>query len=129
MKIGHAAIWARDIELLKNFYERYFNGRAGNKYLNEERQFSSYFIQFETGARLERMHMPSLSCPEKAENQQYTGLAHIAFSAGSEENVRLLTERLKKDGYMVVDGPRTTGDGYYESVVLDPENNRVEITV
>ncbi len=129
MKIEHAAIWARDLETLKNFYEKYFNGRAGNKYLNEARQFSSYFIQFDADARLEIMHMPLLTYPEKAENRQYTGLAHIAFSTGSEENVRILTERLKKDGYMVVDGPRTTGDGYFESVVLDPENNRIEITV
>src|SRR5512145_2876603 len=99
MKIEHAAIWARDLEVLKNCYERYFNGRAGGKYLNEAKQFSSYFIQFEAGARLEIMHMPSLADPAETQNSVLTGLAHVAFSTGSSENVRALTERLRKDGF------------------------------
>jgi lactoylglutathione lyase len=129
MKIEHIAIWARDIEALKNFYEKYFNGRTRCKYFNDAKQFSSYFVTFETGARLEIMHMPSLSDQEEYQNRAFTGFAHIAFSVGSEENVRDLTERLKKDGYKVVGEPRTTGDGYFESTVLDPEKNRIEITI
>lgn len=129
MKIEHVAIWARDLEALKDFYIKYFNGVPGRRYFNDARQFSSYFINFDTGARLEIMHMPSLTDPEVTQNRGYPGFAHIAFSTGSEENVRKLTERLKNDGFKVVDGPRKTGDGYFESVILDPENNRIEITI
>ena len=129
MIIEHVAIWAKDLEALKDFYIKYFNGRAGKRYLNEARQFSSYFIHFETGARLELMHIPSISDSEKVENRLPAGLAHIAFSVGSVENVLTLTERLRKDGIKVVGEPRTTGDGYFESVVLDPENNRIEIII
>lgn len=129
MSIGHVAIWAKDIEVMKNFYIKYFNGSAGTRYMNDARQFSSYFIHFKAGAPLEIMHMPTISERVKIEGLQSTGLAHIAFSVGSEEGVRNLTDRLHKDGYMVVDGPRKTGDGYFESVVLDPEKNRIEITI
>jgi lactoylglutathione lyase len=129
MNIEHVAIWARDIEALKDFYVKYFNGRAGDRYLNETNQFSSYFIHFEKGARLEIMHMPSISDTGKIEGKVPAGIAHIAFSADSEEAVRRLTERLRHDGFNVIDEPRKTGDGYFESVVMDPENNRIEITV
>ncbi|MBN1906875.1 MAG: VOC family protein [Deltaproteobacteria bacterium] len=129
MKIEHVAIWAKDIEALKDFYIKYFNGVPGIGYLNEKRGFSSYFVSFEAGARLEIMYMPSVSDPGEVQNLEFTGLTHLAFSVGSAENVCNLTERLRVDGFMVVDEPRITGDGYFESVVLDPENNRIEITV
>lgn len=129
MKIEHVAIWAEDIEVMKDFYIKYFNGRAGVRYQNEAKQYTSYFIHFEKGARLEIMHMPSISDTEKAEGRVFVGLAHIAFSVGSAEDVGALTERLRTDGYKVIGEPRTTGDGYFESVVLDPENNRIEVTV
>ena len=73
--------------------------------------------------------MPAVSIKDRDSDEQFEGLVHLAFSTGSEEKVRKLTERLSRDGYKVLDGPRKTGDGYYESVVLDPENNRVEITL
>lgn len=129
MNIGHVAIWAKDLEIMKDFYIKYFNGRAGKRYINEARQFSSYFITFETGSRLEIMHMPSISGAGEIKDRQSIGLAHIAFSTGSIENVHSLTERLRLDGFKVVDGPRKTGDGYFESVIVDPEENRIEITV
>jgi len=56
------------------------------------------------------------------------GLTHVAISVGSEQWVDELTQRLKADGFPVLDGPRRTGDGYYESVVVDPDGNRIEIT-
>ncbi|MFN8372004.1 MAG: VOC family protein [Anaerolineae bacterium] len=129
MRIEHIALWAHDVEAMKDFYVRYFDGRAGEKYVNPKHGFSSYFVSFDTGARLEIMHMPSV--PENGNDleRQALGWIHIAFSVGSKETVDSLTERLRADGYRVIGEPRTTGDGYYESVVLDPEGNRVEITV
>jgi lactoylglutathione lyase len=129
MKIEHVAIWAKDIEKLKNFYEKYFGATSNDKYTNDDKNFSSYFLSFDSGTRLEIMQMTSI--PETANNpyKQFTGLIHIAISVGSVEKVDYLTSELARDGYEVLDGPRKTGDGYYESIVLDPENNRVEITV
>lgn len=129
MKIEHIALWAKDIEKIRNFYETYFEAKSNDKYFNPDKHFSSYFLTFKSGARLEIMQMPLIPETENDPYNQFTGLIHIAFSVGSIEKVNTLTNRLVADGYEVIDGPRTTGDGYYESVILDPENNRVEITV
>lgn len=129
MKIDHVAIWARDIERLKNFYVQYFGARPNEKYTKEDTKFSSYFLCFDSGARLEIMKMPSIPETSNDPYRQFTGFIHIAISVGSVESVDQLSSELSRDGYQVLDGPRKTGDGYYESVVLDPENNRVEITV
>jgi lactoylglutathione lyase len=128
MKIEHIAIWAKDIERLKHFYETYFSAKAGDKYLNPKKKFESYFLSFGSGPRLELMHMPGI--PDSTNNiyAQFSGLIHFAIDVGSKHVVDSLTERLRSDGYEVVGEPRTTGDGYYESVVLDPEGNRIEIT-
>lgn len=129
MHIEHVAIWARDLERLKDFYCRYFGACAGAKYFNPRKQFSSYFLRFASGARLELMHMASV--PESGNDieRQFTGLIHLAFATGSEDRVDALSAELARDGFRVIDGPRRTGDGYYESVALDPEGNRIEITV
>jgi len=128
MRIEHIAIWAKDLEKLKAFYEKYFQATSNKKYVNSKKNFSSYFLTIGSGARLEIMQMQNV--PETIDDpyKQFTGLIHIAFSVGSVDNVDKLTSRLAKDGYEVIDGPRRTGDGYYESAVLDPENNRIEIT-
>ena len=128
MKIEHIAVWAKDIEGLKVFYETYFGAQSNDKYTNPAKGFSSYFLSFEAGARIEIMQMESVPDSSNDPYAQFTGLIHIAFSLGSEDNVDALTARLKEDGFEVLDGPRRTGDGYYESVVLDPENNRLELT-
>ena len=128
MKIEHLAIWTRKLERLRAFYEAYFQARPGEKYINHQKQFESYFLEFDSGARLEIMYIPQMSDSENVVNQVFTGIAHFAFSTGSENRVDLLTHRLKEDGYIIADGPRRTGDGYYESVVFDPDGNRVEIT-
>ncbi|MFE6798158.1 VOC family protein [Paenibacillus chitinolyticus] len=127
MKIEHMALWTADLEQMKSFYETYFGAAAGDKYTNVKKQFHSYFLQFESGARLELMTKPA--CAGREKGQIYLGYAHIAFSTGSEDKVVELTERLRRDGYTVESEPRVTGDGYFESVVLDPEGNSIEITV
>ncbi|UCH47699.1 MAG: VOC family protein [Betaproteobacteria bacterium] len=128
MKIEHIAIWAQDIESLKEFYVRYFEASVGRKYQNAEKGFESYFLHFDSGARLEIMRMESVSRNTNDPLMPHTGLAHFAISVGSKSQVDKLTKRLKADGVRVVDGPRVTGDGYYESVILDTEGNRLEIT-
>lgn len=125
--IEHAALWTPDLERARAFYERYFDATAGEKYVNSEKNFSSYFLTFDSGARLELMHTPDIAAAQ--EGAPSVGYAHIALSVGSEQKVDALTARLREDGYAVCSGPRRTGDGYYESVVLDPDDNRVEITV
>ncbi|WP_075186586.1 VOC family protein [Teredinibacter haidensis] len=129
MKIEHIAIWATNIEELKAFYEKYFDAKANNKYVNSRKGFQSYFLSFSEGSRLELMQMDSIPGNANDILQQYKGIIHFAVSVGSRGKVDELTRRLKLDGYAVLDGPRETGDGYYESLVLDAEKNRVEITV
>ena len=129
MHIEHVAIWTRSLEGLKSFYEVYFQARSGDKYVNPDKGFESYFLTFDSGARLELMSMPGILISQNDPPQQFMGLIHLAFSVGSEAEVDALTARLRSHGHHVLDGPRRTGDGYYESTVLDPEGNRIEITV
>ena len=126
--IAHAAIWTSELERSRRFYETYFGGSAGDRYVNEEKDFTSYFLEFDSGTRLELMHRPDLERGSEYAATPREGYAHLAFSVGSEEAVEVLTERLREDGYEIAGEPRRTGDGYYESVVLDPGGNPVEIT-
>lgn len=130
MRIEHLAVWTDDLERLRSFYETYFQAQAGAKYVNFERGFESYFLTFPTGgARLELMSMPGIRELGREARAQFLGYSHLAFSLGSQEQVDLLTARLQGAGFQVVYGPRHTGDGYYESCILDPDSNRVEITI
>lgn len=129
MHIEHIAMWVKDLESMKDFYCRYFNASSNSKYSNEKKQFQSYFLSFDGGPRLELMQMPTVPHSKDDVYTQFTGLIHFAISLGSIEKVDEMTERLRADGFEVMDGPRTTGDGYYESVILDPEKNRIELTV
>lgn len=131
MHINHLAMWVRNLEAMRTFYETYFGAKANTRYHNHNRDFSSYFLSFDdtNAVRLELMTMPSIPPTANDAEAQFTGLIHFAISVGSRQAVDTLTERLRADGYPVVDEPRQTGDGYYESVVLDPEQNRIEITV
>jgi lactoylglutathione lyase len=128
VKIEHIAIWTSDLERLKHFYTHYFQAKPGSKYHNSKTGFESYFLSFSSGARLEIMHWPSLASGQSDNEGPAQGYAHISFSVGSQELVDALTNQLRQDGYAVLDGPRRTGDGYYESQVTDPDGNRVEIT-
>ena len=127
MKIEHVAIWVNDLEAMKNFYEKYFNAVSGSKYFNPNKNFQSYFLSFGEGCRLELMQMPGIPSSLNDPYKQFSGLIHFAIEVGSKEKVNFLTEQLRKDGHAIVGEPRTTGDGYYESIVLDPEGNRIEI--
>ncbi|WKN43417.1 VOC family protein [Tunicatimonas pelagia] len=125
MTIEHIAIWTNQLEALKDFYSQYFGATAGKKYHNPNKRFTSYFLSFSSGARLELMHKPDLA---QANQQFSTGLAHFAISLGSTDAVDRLTETLKESGVSHLDGPRRTGDGYYESTFLDPDGNVIELT-
>ena len=129
MKIEHIAIWVSELEKVKEFYEKYFRATAVDPYYNENKNFKSYFLSFEDGCRLELMHKPDISESKQNHEKQQLGLVHFAVSVGSKEEVDRLTTILRNDGFKITGEPRTTGDGYYESVVLDPENNIVEITI
>lgn len=127
MKIEHLAIWVSDLEATKTFYTNYFGAKSGQKYHNPNKNFTSYFLSFEGNPRLELMHRPDITKVLKA-GQEVLGLTHFAIAVGSKKKVDDLTKQLREDGHSIVGEPRTTGDGYYESVVLDPEGNRIEIT-
>ena len=127
MKIEHIALYVNDLEAAKNFFIKYFNASSNKLYHNQATNFCSYFLSFDDGARLELMNKPEMSDLPKDFNR--SGYAHIAFSVGSKEKVDLLTKRLRADGYEIISGPRTTGDGYYESCIVGIEQNQIEITV
>ena len=152
MKIEHIAIWVKDIDKVCEFYRKYFGGNIHPLYHNPKKQFTSRFVTFEDGARLEVMNNPIVGTLTESKSDmlmldhggvqapphdtrhrmfhvEHLGFAHLSFSVGSKEKVDLLTKEMSNDGIIVVGEPRTTGDGYYESVVLDPEGNRIEITV
>lgn len=126
--IEHIALWTENIERLAGFYSTYFGATAEAPYSNPAKGYASRFLSFSGGARIELMQTASLSPVKLEKGVQRMGLTHLALSVGSELCVDELTARLKKDGYEVLDGPRRTGDGYYESVILDPDGNRIEIT-
>ena len=127
MYIEHIAMYVNDLEKTRRFFETYFGAVSNEEYHNLKTDFRSYFLRFDDGARLEIMHKPRMIDAEKVQDR--TGFAHIAFSLGSKAAVDELTERLRRDGYPVVSGPRTTGDGYYESCIVGIEDNQIEITV
>lgn len=127
-RIEHVAFWARDLEALCGFYSRHFGAAVGPLYENPAHGFRSRFLTFDGGARLEIMATTQLAPAEHPPGAQRMGLTHLAISLGSEAAVDELTQRLAAAGVPVLDGPRRTGDGYYESVVLDPEGNRLELT-
>lgn len=128
MKIEHLAIWTEDIEVLRRFYMKYFGLSCSEKYINPKKRYESYFLSFGgEKTRIELMCIPDI--PDSGERRGVVqGLAHFALSVGGKEAVDMYTEILRNDGYAVLSDPRTTGDGYYESVVSDPEGNVVEIT-
>lgn len=129
MKVEHIAIWTHDLEKIKNFYVKYFDIKCSDMYINAQKKFSSYFLSFEGGdTRIELMHSPDIKA-FLSDHAASLGLTHFAISVGDRKSVDQLTERLRADGYSIVGAPRITGDGYYESVVLDCEGNHIELTV
>jgi len=125
MKINHIALYTNDLERMKLFYETYFEATANKGYYNPTTGLRTYFLSFEDQTRLEIMNRPNIT--QQSSLVMATGYIHLAFSVGNRENVDLLTIRLEEAGYPVISRPRTTGDGYYESCVLDPDRNQIEI--
>jgi len=129
MMLEHVAIWTDNLEELKRYYIKYFGATANEKYTNEESQFQSYFLTFESGARLEIMMRPGI--PENKNDRvsaQHTGIIHLAFGVISMRDVDEKAKQLQSDGFKILRGPRRTGDGYYEFETLDPDDNRLEVT-
>ncbi|QDQ26858.1 glyoxalase/bleomycin resistance/extradiol dioxygenase family protein [Chitinimonas arctica] len=129
MKIEHIALWVANLERMKDFYVQHFGGSASEPYCNRRTGFRSYFLSFTDGARLELMQKPGIAANANSDQQQTLGFVHLAFATGSALQVEKLTERLQAAGMRLLSAPRLTGDAYYESVLLDPEGNRIEITI
>lgn len=125
MHIEHLALYVQDLEGMKQFYQRYFNAQPNSGYHNPKTGLRSYFLTFEEGCRLELMHRPEVTGREKPPIA--AGYIHLAFTVGERARVDALTQQLRQDGYTVCSGPRVTGDGYYESCILDPEGNQIEL--
>ncbi|BBM17818.1 hypothetical protein G15_1464 [Enterococcus avium] len=124
MHIEHVAIWTKDLEKMKAFYENYFNVSSTELYHNKKTGFKSYFVSFDSGSRLELTSKQHLS-NRVADSLGYT---HLAISVGTKADVDSYVERFLADGFPLLNGPRTTGDGYYEAVIQDPEGNLIELT-
>ena len=127
MVIEHVAMYVNDLERARDFFVRFLNGRSNDGYHNERTGFRSYFISFDGGARIEIMNKPDMS--DERKNLNRTGYAHLAFSTGCKERVDELTEQIRTTGYEVISGPRTTGDGYYETCIVAIEGNQIELTI
>ena len=129
MTLEHVAIWTADLERLKAYYQKYFGGVPNNKYVNEQKRFQSYFLSFSSGARLELMQKDSVPANlNDTVEKQHQGLIHLAFGVATMAEVELKAQELQAAGFPILNGPRKTGDGYYEFETLDPDNNRIEVT-
>ena len=129
MILEHVAIWTENLEVLRDYYMKYFNATSNEKYTNQKKQFESYFLSFKSGARLEIMKMPNI--PENTNDRverQHQGIIHLAFGVETMEEVDQKAKELKNAGFPILSGPRVTGDGYYEFETLDPDDNRLEVT-
>jgi lactoylglutathione lyase len=129
MTLEHVAIWTSQLEVLKDFYTRFFDGVANQKYINPKKKFESYFLHFASGARLELMSRPDI--PENlndAVSEQYRGIIHLAFGVDTMAEVDNKAREMKAAGFPILSGPRKTGDGYYEFETIDPDKNRIEVT-
>ena len=134
MTLEHVAIWTNQLEMLKEYYVKYFQGKSNDKYINSSKGFHSYFLSFSSGARLELMSMPAIPANQNDTIQkQHLGIIHLAFGVITIKEVEEKAKQLQADGFPILSGPRKTGDGYYESdsyriETLDPDNNRIEVT-
>lgn len=125
MNIEHVAIYVNNLEVVKEFYVKYFGAKASEKYTNFRNDFSSYFLEFDNGSRFEIMHRSAMIDPKK--DKYRSGYHHIALNVGDKKAVDDLTAKLQDDGIFIVAPPRKTGDGYYASIVADPEDNEIEL--
>jgi lactoylglutathione lyase len=127
MQIDHLAIWTYNLEGIRSFYMHYFNASSTEAYYNHSKEFRSYFLYFDGGCRLEIMEMPNIAKSKNDPLKNYTGLAHFSIRVETRNEVEKITEAIRNDGYRIISEPRTTGNGYYESTILDPDGNKLEI--
>lgn len=127
MKVEHLAIWTYNLDGMRSFYMHYFDASSSEVYYNHSREYRSYFLSFDGDCRIELMEMPGIPKSKNNPLKQFTGIIHLAFKLGSKDKVNELSATLREDGYKIISAPRTTGNGNYESVFLDPDGNRVEI--
>jgi lactoylglutathione lyase len=127
MILEHVAIWTDQLEKLREFYIKYFSGVSNVKYVNEKKGFESYFIHFQSGARLELMSRPGIPVNLNNPRDQYKGIIHLAFGLATMDEVDEKCKELRAAGFPILSGPRRTGDGYYEFETMDPDNNRLEV--
>ncbi|MGT2958756.1 glyoxalase [Streptococcus bovimastitidis] len=125
VKVEHIGLWTKDIEAMKDFYCKYFEASSTDLYHNTKTGFYSYFLTFESGARLELMHREDIT----ESHPDSLGFAHLAFSLGSKDAVDEFAYYMQSQGFPIQNGPRTTGDGYYEAVIHDLEGNILELTI
>jgi lactoylglutathione lyase len=125
MKIHHVSLYVHDLEVMHKFYEKYFCAKANGLYFNPTTGYKSYRLSFEDGNKIEIMAKPGLKDFDKDIN--YFGYNHIALSVGGRDMVDKITNQLEKDGCKIISYPHIAGDGCYESAVMDPENNLIEI--
>ena len=129
MTLDHVAIWTNNIEESRAWYMKYFGGRSNEKYTNEKKQFQSYFLTFESGVRLEIMTMTGIPANlNDTVTNQHLGIIHLAFGVETMKEVDEKAKELEAEGYIILSGPRKTGDGCYEFETLDPDRNRIEVT-
>ncbi|MEM7660005.1 MAG: VOC family protein [Bacteroidota bacterium] len=129
MTLEHVALWTKDLEALRSYYETHFGATSNEKYRNPRTRFESYFLTFDSGARLELMHRPDIPANlNDREGAQHEGLIHLAFGVETMGEVEAKAKFLQAAGHRILRGPRKTGDGYYEFETLDPDGNRLEVT-
>lgn len=124
MTIHHIALWTEQPERLRDFYCRYFGGIAGPLYENPKKGFRSYFVRFAGGPAIEVMARTDV---KGRPGSEVLGYCHLAFACADRQEVVERTDRFRKDGFVILGEPRTTGDGYFESVIADPDGNPVEL--
>lgn len=126
MRIDHTALFCRNLEQMRQFFIDYFDARSNEQYHNPRTGLRTYILTFTEGStRLELMQRPDVQ--DANPSQPAIGYVHLSFAVGSRKGVDLLTRRLAANGYTVTSGPRTTGDGYYESCILGPEGIQIEV--
>jgi lactoylglutathione lyase len=124
--LHHVAIWVSDLEAAAAFWAKYFDARIGDPYASKRQAgFVSRFATFgDPALKLELMAKPGLTPPAG----EHFGWAHLAIALGSKEAVDQMSKRFAAEGRLVL-GPRTTGDGFYESVVLGPDDLHIELAI
>ncbi|SWT26579.1 Lactoylglutathione lyase [Klebsiella pneumoniae] len=125
MKIAHFALWTQQLDVQARFWVDFFAASINEKYLSQTNPgFASYFVTIDDEVVIELMTKPGLQ--QASADNNHIGWAHLALSVGGAEQVDAIAQRAGAAG-ILISPPRTTGDGYYEAVIADPDGNLIEI--